>query len=35
MSEETVKMEETVVETTQEKETVIEVEPLFEEYVDF
>lgn len=42
MSEETVKIEETVVEAveemneeTEEKETAIEIEPLFEEYVDF
>ena len=42
MSEETVKIEETVVdaveemnEETEEKETAIEIEPLFEEYVDF
>lgn len=42
MSEETVKIEETVVETaeevieaTEEKEAAIEIEPLFEEYVDF
>ena len=42
MSEETVKIEETVVETVEEvneetevKESAIEIEPLFEEYVDF
>lgn len=42
MSEETVKIEETVVEAveevneeTEEKESAIEIEPLFEEYVDF
>ena len=42
MSEETVKNEETVVEATgevieavEEKEAAIEIEPLFEEYVDF
>ena len=42
MSEETVKIEETVVEAVEEvneetevKESAIEIEPLFEEYVDF
>ena len=42
MSEDTVKIEETVVEATEEvieaveeKEAAIEIEPLFEEYVDF
>lgn len=42
MSEETVKVEETVVEAVEEvneetevKESAIEIEPLFEEYVDF
>ena len=42
MNEETVKIEETVVEATEEvieaveeKEAAIEIEPLFEEYVDF
>ena len=42
MSEETVKIEETVVEAveevseaTEDKEAAVEIEPLFEEYVDF
>ncbi len=42
MSEETVKIEETVVEAVEEvneetevKESAIDIEPLFEEYVDF